>query len=198
MILYSPSRSTSDRAAVQTAPQLHSARLALIVGLIVCALYVGASRAHAQGRGPGGGGMMGGGGGHMGFSGDRGASPAAEHGAPRTGPHLSLPGRWWDDSKTAKKIGLRSDQQRRMDQIFETNKGSLLNLLENLQREETHLTSMTPAELQDETKVFAAIDRVSQSRAELEKATAHTMMLIRQQMDTSQLTTLDREIATTR
>jgi hypothetical protein len=52
--------------------------------------------------------------------------------------------------------------------------------------------------LQDETKVFAAIDRVSQARADLEKANVHLLLQIRQQLDPSQLEQLDREIANAR
>jgi hypothetical protein len=84
----------------------------------------------------------------MGF--DRGPAPNTERAPIRSGLQLGLPGRWWDDGKTAKKLGLRSDQQRRMDDIFEANKTNLANLLGNLQREETHLTSLSPSELQDE------------------------------------------------
>jgi hypothetical protein len=172
-----------------------SARIVLLP-ILACGLCAGALSAHSQGRGGGGG--RGGSGERMGFANDRGGTPATPRASAGTGPHLSLPGRWWDDGKTVKKIGLRTDQQRRMDDIFNANKGNLLNLLGNLQTQETHLTSMSPAELQDEGKVFTAIDRVSQARAELEKAKAHTMVLIRQQMDTNQLTTLDKEIATAR
>jgi len=141
--------------------------------------------------------MMGGGE-RMGFVPDRGPSPSFSRPAPRSGPQLGLAGRWWDDNKTAKKLGLRSEQQRRMDDIFEANKSNLLGLLANLQREENHLSSLPPGELQDEAKVFAAIDRVAQARADLEKANAHILMQIRQQMDSNQLAALDREIAAAR
>jgi Spy/CpxP family protein refolding chaperone len=163
--------------------------------VLACALTL--SFAHAQGRGggPGGGGGMMGGGGRMGFAGDRGPAPTMERAPIRVAPQLGLPGRWWDDGKTAKKLGLRSDQQRRMDDIFEANKGNLLGLLTNLQREENHLMSLPPGELQDEAKVFAAIDRVAQARADLEKANAHLMLQIRQQMDSNQVAALDRQIA---
>jgi hypothetical protein len=175
--------------------------------LLACILLLAATGARAQGRGPGGGGPGGGGGmmggspaggsgGRMGF--DRGPSPNTERAPSRSGLQLGLPGRWWDDGKTAKKLGLRSDQQRRMDDIFESNKTNLANLLGNLQREETHLTSLSPSELQNEAKVFAAIDHVAQARADLEKASAHTLLLIRQQMDSSQIATLDKQIASNR
>ena len=115
---------------------------------------------------------------------------------PRMGLQLGLGGRWWDDHGTARRLSLNSEQQRRMDTIFETNKPTLLNLYTNLQREEVNLAGLSHADLQDETKVFAAIDRVSQARSELEKENAHILLQIRQQLDPQQLQALDRQIAT--
>ena len=65
------------------------------------------------------------------------------------------------------------------DDIFNANKGQLLNLYANWQREEARLVSLTPAELQDESKIFASIDRVTQARAEVEKENAHILLQIR-------------------
>jgi Spy/CpxP family protein refolding chaperone len=116
----------------------------------------------------------------------------------RRGLQLAPPGRWWDDHKTARHLSLRTDQQSRMDEIFETNKPKLQTLLTNLQIEETKLTNLSPADLQDETKVFAAIDRVTQAHADLEKAEAHTELQIRQQLDPTQVAQLDKEIVQAR
>ncbi len=115
-----------------------------------------------------------------------------------SGPQLGLPGRWWDDKKNAKAIGLRSDQQKKMDEIMKSNSGTLGILLGNLQHEETRLESMTPSELQDEGRVFAQIDRVEVARADLQKEYARILMLIRQQLDPTQLNRLDSEIANLR
>lgn len=160
------------------------------VGVCVCAVP-----AVAQGHGPGDrGGMRG-----HGFMAPAPPPPAmTTHIAPHLGLQLGLGGRWWDESKTIKHLGLRSDQQRRMDEIFEANKPKLVGLLGNLQREEMNLASLPPGDLQDETKVFAAIDHVSEARTELEKAYAHQLLQIRQQLDAGQLEQLDREIANTR
>lgn len=114
------------------------------------------------------------------------------------GLQLGLGGRWWDEHKTAKKLELNPDQQRRMDSIFEANKPTLTAMYSNLQREQAHLAALPPGDLQDESKVFAAIDRVSQARSDLEKEYAHTMLQIRQQLDPQQLQALDREIASAR
>ena len=117
------------------------------------------------------------------------------HGKPRMGLQLGLGGRWWDDHGTARKLNLNPDQQRHMDTIFEANKPTLINLYTNLQREEMNLAGLSRTDLQDETKVFAAIDRVSQARTDLEKENAHILLQIRQQLDPQQLDTLDHQIA---
>jgi len=115
---------------------------------------------------------------------------------PHMGLQLGLGGRWWDDHGTARKLSLNTEQQRRMDTIFEANKPALLNLYTNLQHEELNLANLSHADLQDETKVFAAIDRVSHARSDLEKENAHILLQIRQQLDPQQVEALDHQIAT--
>jgi Spy/CpxP family protein refolding chaperone len=117
----------------------------------------------------------------------------------RNGPQLAPAnmGRFWDEHKTVKTLKLTSDQQRRMDGIFDSNKGALVNAYQSLQREETRLSSMSTQDLQDEGKVFAAIDRVAQARADLEKQQAHILIQIRKELDPEQLSKLDHEIADT-
>jgi Spy/CpxP family protein refolding chaperone len=154
----------------------------------------------ARGQSPGGHSEAGGGrrmGGGFGMR-DGGFGPPLRQPMPQynRGLQLGLGGRWWDDHKTVKKLTLRPDQQQRMDTIFEANKPTLINLYTNLQREQAHLATLPPGDLQDETKVFAAIDRVAQARADLEKENVHILLQIRGQLDPTQLTALDHEIAT--
>lgn len=127
--------------------------------------------------------------------GDFARSNAESRSQPRMGLQLGLSGRWWDDHGTARKLRLNSDQQRRMDSIFEANWPTVTNLYANLQHEEVNLAGLSHADLQDEGKVFAAIDRVSHARSDLEKQYAHMFLQIRQQLDPQQLDALDREIA---
>ena len=121
--------------------------------------------------------------------------PADSRSQPRMGLQLGLSGRWWDDHGTVRKLSLNNDQQRRMDTIFEANRPTLINLYTNLQRQEVNLAGLSHADLQDESKVFAAIDRVSQARSDLEKEKAHYLLQIRQQLNPQQLNALDRQIA---
>ncbi len=162
-------------------------------------LFAGMAMAQHGGGGMGGP-PMGGMGGPPRVGGMRGDMVPRENFVPQrpSGPQLGLPGRWWDDKKNAKMISLRSDQQKKMDAIFEENKGTLINLLGNLQHEESRLQGMSPQELQDEGKVFAQIDRVAAARADLEKENARILMLIRQQLEPAQLSKLDSEIANLR
>lgn len=128
---------------------------------------------------------------------DRGGSPNIQPPA-RGGLQLTPPGRWWDEKRVIKRLALSSEQQRKMDEIFEANKPKLQALLTNLQTEQAHLANLTSAERQDEAKVFAAIDRVTQAHAALEKADAHIELQIRQQLDANQLAQLDKDLASSR
>jgi Spy/CpxP family protein refolding chaperone len=158
-------------------------------------LLLSASLAHAQGRGGGRGGIRGeGGGGFRMGEHDIGGPPAASqpvHNGPMFAPSL----RFWNDKKTVKSLNLRPDQQKRMDDLFDSNKDNLVSLYGNLQREQLRYNSMSREDMQDESKVFAQIDRVSQARADLEKARAHLLLQIRKEMDPEQLDAMDREIA---
>ena len=115
--------------------------------------------------------------------------------APHTGLQLGLGGRWWDDHATAKTLSLRPEQQQRMDSIFQANRATLVTLYSNLQREQVRLAAIPPGNAPDESKVFAAIDRVAQARTELEKENVHMLLQIRQQLDPAQLQSLDAQIS---
>ncbi len=151
------------------------------------------------GGGPGGGGGMGGFGGHGGFSRDGGpfrggdASPmsARPGGVPHSGFQVGPPGRWWDDRKFAKGLGIESDQKKRMDAIFESDKGELSSRLGNLKREESALGKLTRAKEPDEAAIMAQIDRVAQSRAELEKSAAKMLLSIRRELTPEQVKKLN-------
>jgi Spy/CpxP family protein refolding chaperone len=185
----------------QTIRSLAATYVRMCAGLCLAASLAAAPAAAQELRGAGGG-SRGLGGGRGGMRGHSFMAPAPPPPTARVTPHLGLQlglgGRWWDESKTIRHLNLRNDQQQRMDAIFETNKPRLMTLYNNLQREETTLASLPPGDLQDETKVFAAIDRVSEARTELEKATAHYLLQVRQQLDPPQVDELDREIANSR
>jgi Spy/CpxP family protein refolding chaperone len=109
----------------------------------------------------------------------------------RGGLQLGPPGRWWDDKSFAKSLGLSSDQKKRMDAVFGENKGTLLNLYQSLEAEETGLGRLTTGAHLDEEQIFRQIDKVTAARAALEKANAHMLLEIRKQMTEEQVDKLD-------
>ncbi len=165
--------------------------------LLGCCLLLTGAIALGQGRGggaPGGGGP---GGGRPGFGGPGGVAPndrggyagdaSRGAGGPMRGAlQLGPPGRWWDDKTFAKTLGLSKDQQKRMDTVFNANKGPILDSYKALQKEESNLQKLTREKKLDEAKIFAGIDSVAQAQAALEKAKAHMLLLVRQEMDEEQ------------
>ena len=108
---------------------------------------------------------------------------------------LGPPGRWWDDKKFAGGLGLRPEQQKKMDSVFNANKGLILQRYESLQQEETKMEGLTRASHLQEGAIFEQVDRVAQARASLEKATAHLSLLLRQEMDPGQISRLEAQPA---
>lgn len=182
--------------------------------LLAAAMAAVTSAALAQGGGGHGGGPPGGGGGgNMGGGGSMGRSPfggnsmgdtnnartmppppvgnAETTSTMRGGLQLGPPGRWWDDKKFAKSLGLDNNQQHRMDDVFNSSKPGLVKLYRSLQKEESQLEKLTRARSPEETQIFAQIDRVTQARGELEKASAHMLLSIRKEMTDEQVARLD-------
>ena len=109
----------------------------------------------------------------------------------RGGLQLGPPGRWWDDPYFARSLGLRAEQKSRMDDIFNTNKASIFALYTSLLTAEAALEKLTREPHPGEAGIFAAIDRIAQTRASLEKANAHMLLAIRREMDDSQIERLE-------
>jgi Spy/CpxP family protein refolding chaperone len=105
---------------------------------------------------------------------------------------LGPPGRWWDDKHFAKNLRLRSDQQKRMDGLFDENKTNLVNRFQTLQQEESKMEALSHADALDENALFAQIDRVAQARADLEKANTHLMLQVRKELDADQIARLNK------
>jgi hypothetical protein len=170
--------------------------------LLGCGLLLTGAIALGQGRGggaPGGGAGGGGGGGRPTFGAPGGVAPNDRGGYPgdtsgsrggegsvRGGLQLGPPGRWWDDKTFAKALGLTKDQQKKMDTVFNANKGPILESYKALQKEESNLQKLTREKKLDEARIFAGIDAVAQAQAALEKAKAHMLLMVRQEMDEQQ------------
>jgi Spy/CpxP family protein refolding chaperone len=120
--------------------------------------------------------------------------PAEPHRPPmERALHLGVPGKWWHDQGMVQKLGLSSDQQKKMDDIFQQHRLKLIDRNASLQREETIMEPLVEAEQPDETKIVAQIDRVAHARAELEKANARMLLGIRRVLNPEQWKKLQSE-----
>ena len=107
------------------------------------------------------------------------------------GLQLGPPGRWWDDKKFAKSLGLNSDQQKRMDSVFGQNRDVLLSRQDALQHAEGRLEALTHTNKPSEAALFAEIDHITQARADLEKAYTHMLLQLRDEMTPDQIGKLE-------
>jgi Spy/CpxP family protein refolding chaperone len=164
--------------------------------LLLAFALLGGAQARAQGHGEGHGGGMPqgqlGGGMASHFTTTRPAPPPADNDA-RSGSLQLAPagGRWWNDARFIKTVQLDSQQQRRMDEVFSANKGTLLRLYKNLQHEQSQLEKLARAKNLDEAQIFQQIDRVNQTRSDLEKASAHMQIELRKELTPDQTSRLD-------
>ena len=109
----------------------------------------------------------------------------------RGGLQLGPPGRWWDDEGFSRQLGLRPEQQRRMDAIFNENRARLAAGYQALHQEEHVMDGLSRARNPDEAALATEIDRIAQARAVLEKANTHFLLQLRREPDPDQIVRLE-------
>jgi Spy/CpxP family protein refolding chaperone len=126
-----------------------------------------------QGGGPGGPppGGFGGPGGHETPPPPRVNRPPMERSLP--------PGVWWRNPDMVQKLGINSEQTKKIEDVFQQHRLKLVDLDATLKKEEITLEPLMSADSPDETKTLAQIDKVAQARAVLEKANARFLFAIR-------------------
>jgi periplasmic protein CpxP/Spy len=127
------------------------------------------------------------------------ATPAAAMGEGPMTPHrppmerafrMGPRGRWWNNADIAQKLGLSADQQKKMDDIFQQSRLKLIDEHAAVEKQEAILEPLLSAEQPNESQILAQIDKVAQSRAELEKANARMLLGLRGVLTTAQWKTL--------
>jgi Spy/CpxP family protein refolding chaperone len=108
------------------------------------------------------------------------------------------PGTWWNNADTVSRLGLTKEQQKKMDDIFQQFRLTLIDLNASLSKEELILDPLIAAEKLDEVKILTQIDRIAQARAELEKANSRMLLGIRQSLTMEQWTKIQASPATYR
>ena len=102
-------------------------------------------------------------------------------------------GRWWGNPELAQKLGITTDQQKKMDDILQQHRLRLVDLHATLDKEELILEPLVSADQPDETRILAQIDKVAQARADLEKANARMLLDIRRVLTQEQWQKLKAE-----
>jgi Spy/CpxP family protein refolding chaperone len=108
------------------------------------------------------------------------------------------PGTWWNNADTVTRLNLTKEQQKKMDDIFQQFRLTLIDLNAALSKEELIMDPLIAAERLDEVKILAQIDRIAQSRAELEKANSRMLLAIRQSLTMEQWTKIQSSPGTFR
>ena len=121
---------------------------------------------------------------------ERGKGHAAN--APHNALQFGPVGRWWDDRSVVQSIGLRREQQKRMDAIFDANKPAILDTYKGFLKAQSNLTTVNKDPQANKDRVFSAIDAVNQARASLQKATSAMLLQIRNEMDPNQVNKLEQ------
>jgi len=140
--------------------------MAARLGVAVAGLLMAGS---ALAQGPGGGqGPMGG----PGFGEHR---PPMER---ALGPQGNQ-GRWWNNPKMVAELKLTDEQRKAMDAILFQHREKLIDLRGTVEKAELEMEPLMRDDQPNETKILAQIDKVAQARAELEKANARFLLVIR-------------------
>lgn len=106
------------------------------------------------------------------------------------GDSLLPMGLWWKDSQVAARLGLTAEQQKRILDLFIQSRVELIRLHATLQEEQLMLVPLLNATPFDETKAMAQIDKIADTRAELEKTNAKMLLNIRGVLTPEQWTKL--------
>ncbi len=161
--------------------------------LLLCLLAAAGTVVHAEGqRSRGGmGGHMGGMGGGMPSRGPRDGIDAPNVRA--GGSNSARSGRWWDDKKFAKSLGLNSDQQKRMDHVFAQNRDVLQQRYDTFVKEQAKLDTLKHNNNASENDLFSQIEHTAQARTELEQAYTHMQLQIRGELTPEQVNKLEEQ-----
>ena len=120
---------------------------------------------------------------------ERGPARGWGHNEGRDGTLLPF-GMWWKNPEVATRIGLSAEQQKRIDDLFLQSRVQLIHVHASLQEEQLLLRPLLDATPFDEAKAMEQIDKIADTRAELEKTNAKMLLNIRGVLTAEQWTKL--------
>jgi aspartyl-tRNA synthetase len=109
--------------------------------------------------------------------------------SPLTSLQTSLRGTFWRNSEWVKALELTTDQQSKMDDVYQQYRLKLIDLTAALQKEELLLEPLigrTRPAPEAEAKIMTQIDRIAEARAELEKTNSRMLISLLQVLTAEQ------------
>lgn len=106
------------------------------------------------------------------------------------GPGSMPMGSWWKNQELAQKIGLSTEQVKRIDDIFVQSRVQLIHAHAALEEQELLLEPLMSANPIDQGKALAQINKIADLRADLEKTNAKMLLGIRGVLTAEQWTKL--------
>jgi Spy/CpxP family protein refolding chaperone len=95
-------------------------------------------------------------------------------------------GRWWNNPETIERLKLTEEQRKTFDGILLAHREKLIDLRAAVEKAELELEPLMRDDQPNEAKILAQIDKVAQTRAELEKANARFLLAIRAKLTPEQ------------
>lgn len=102
-------------------------------------------------------------------------------------------GKWWNNPEIARRVGITTEQQKKMDEVFQQSRLKLIDLNASLQKEEVMMEGLMAGPQLEDSKILPAADRIAEGRAELEKANVRMLLGIRHVLTPEQWTKLESE-----
>jgi Spy/CpxP family protein refolding chaperone len=99
-------------------------------------------------------------------------------------------GMWWNNPEVITRLAITPDQKKKMDEIFLQSRVQLIDLNASLEKEQLLLQPLMDANPVDQPKALAQIDKIADTRAELEKTNAKMLLGIRSVLTPEQWTKL--------
>jgi len=99
-------------------------------------------------------------------------------------------GMWWKNPEVAARIGLTTEQQKKMEDIFIQSRVQLIDLHASLEKQQLLLEPLMNANPIDQARAAAQIDKIADTRASLEKTNAKMLLSIRGVLTPEQWTKL--------
>jgi hypothetical protein len=109
--------------------------------------------------------------------------------SPLTSLQTQLSGTFWRNPEWVKMLELTTDQQNKMDDVYQQYRLKLIDLTAALQKEELimePLLGKTRPSPDAEAKIMTQIDRIAEARAELEKTNSRMLMSLLQVLTADQ------------